>query len=500
MCGIVVTIGKHSDKKVQYCLDKIKHRGPDSYNIITFDNNNIGIGFVRLAINDTAIKDNQPFEFDDLIGVFNAEIYNYHHLIKKYNLDVKSNCDTEIILPLFKKIGIKILSEMDGFFSGVIINKLTKEIIFIKDYIGKKPLFFAYDENTKYIVSEIKSLPKINNFSTVPKGISSLKDNSFELICKHSSIKYPKSNIDKELEKAFYVAIDKRIRNIKNMKFGIFLSGGLDSSIVASLVNKSKFAHNVHYYYLASQKHEDYKYIQLIKKYLNISQNEITKVSFPSEEELPSIIDKLVYVTQSYNPSIISNGIGSYLLSKQANKDGIKVVLTGDGADEMFLGYDNSNELSKKDLWQNKRFEFLNDLSFTELRRIDLTCMSNSVEVRCPFLDEKIFNITNNMSYEYFFGYTKDSLNKNILRKIFAKILPKEIINRKKISFDVGSGLQKIMVKLCKNKNIDEKTYLKKIWNNHFSKNLSLIANDIYFFSYPQFDDVIKTRGNKYAK
>ena len=499
MCGIVVVFGKNSRQKTKNCLGKIQHRGPDAYEIITIDQGNISIGFVRLSINDRTAKGNQPFVLDNYIGVFNAEIYNNKSLIEKYNLKTQGFCDAEVILPLFQKIGKKSLLELDGFFSGVIINKKTKQVFLLRDYIGKKPMFFSYDKNTKYIVSEMKALPCVNAFQAVPKGLCTISGTSIQSILQYKKPNGKLKNPQEVLKNAFHDAINKRIEGIKGMKFGVFLSGGLDSTIVATLISRSALAGKVHYYYIADSKHADYRYIQILKKYLNINDENISNVDLPNETQLEGLISKVVYSIESRNPSIISNGIGSYILSKKAHKDGIKVVLTGDGADEMFLGYQSSDIVREDTLWREKRHAFLNDLHLTELRRIDLACMAHSIELRCPFLDKAIYDIANNLQYSDFFGESEGSLNKNILRQIFKDELPAEIINRKKVSFDVGSGLQKLMVEFCINKNISEKDYLKEVWHNHFSANLASISEDPYFWSYPQFDKVIDNRGAKYA-
>jgi len=221
-------------------------------------------------------------------------------------------------------------------------------------------------------------------------------------------------------------------------------------------------------------------------------------IELPSKKEFISIIKQVVYHTESYNPSIISNGIGTYILSKQAHEDGIKVVLTGDGADEMFMGYYDQDTLEESSVWRENHKNLINDLVTTELRRVDLTSMASSIEIRCPFLDRDIYNLVETFNYEDLFGNSKDKLNKNILRKFFKEELPKEIYSRKKVSFDVGSGLQKMMVDICREKEISEKDYLKSIWNDFFQKTLSQCRFDSYFYAYPAFDEVIPFRGKKY--
>ena len=497
MCGIVVVIGKNSREIAEKSIKKILHRGEDNYKVKTV--NNISFAFTRLAINDESSKGDQPFEFDDYIGVSNAEIYNHLSLKKKYNLKLNSHCDTEVILPLYSQHKDSILEDLDGFYSSVIYDKEKDDLIIMRDYIGKKPLFFAYTHTHQYICSELKLLPNIEHFEIIPKGISRISKNKIQIVQEHK-IKQELKPSSKELKKILERAIFKRVVDIQKNKIGIFLSGGLDSSIVAIVLSKLFPNLNIHYYSILDEEYPDYKYVKTMHKALNLTKHSYTQIELPSQEEFISIVEKVVYHTESYNPSIISNGIGTYLLSQEANKDGIKVVLTGDGADEMFMGYYDQESLNKNSSWKELHQTLLRDLDKTELRRVDLSAMANTIEIRCPFLDRDIYRVINSFSYEDFFGNNENTLNKNILREIFKEALPKEIYRREKVSFDVGSGLQKMMVGLCKEKGITEEAYLKDIWNHFFQKTLSKCSTDKYFYSYPVFDDVIPFRGRKYLK
>lgn len=502
MCGIVVVIGKNSKVKAREAIAKLDHRGSDFCKIVTVDS--LSLAFTRLAINDSSEEGNQPFYFGDYIGVFNAEIYNHKELAVEYRLKLEGKSDAEVILPLYEKKGEEFIALLDGFFSGVIYDKRENKVIFARDYLGKKPLFLAYDLETTYIVSELKALPKIEYFKIVPKGFSKLDTlkNSLKLetlVSNKLRLKPLTPLIPKVfLKEALYEAVRKRIIGIENMKFGVFLSGGLDSSIIALIINELVPKDKVHYYYIANENHSDAPYIKIMKEFLEISNESISEVYLPTRKELKSILEEVVYATESINPSIISNGIGTYLLSKKVNADGIKVVITGDGADEFFMGYQDRDIVSKTSAWKRLQKSFIDDLHTTELRRVDLSCMVNTVEVRCPFLDKKIYDIVMGLEYADFFGEDSTALNKNILRKLFTESLPQEIISRKKVSFDVGSGIQKMLVELCRENNLTEIEYLKVIWNKFFDENLHQVSKHPYFWSYPQFNEVISKRGEKY--
>lgn len=469
MCGIVAIIGNGN---IENALNKIKHRGLDATKIVYSDN--VAIGFNRLAINDKSENGTQPFEFNNLVGVFNGEIYNSDELRKEFSIETKSNSDTEIILPLFEKLGSSVIHYLDGFYSGIIYDKKNKQTFLLRDYIGKKPLFFGNSNSDSFVVSELKAIDFLDDFQIVSKGFSELKNGKINLLENHQ---IPFASKD-TLKETLIEAVKKRIP--KNEKqFGVFLSGGLDSSIIASIV--AKYADNVTYYTLGNT--DDMSYVNLLANQLNLK---IKNVRLPKPEELPELIDKVVYHTESYNPSIISNGLATYLLSEEAHKDNLKVVLSGEGADELFCGYPISKNANE---WFEKRAELIENIHLTELRRLDLASMAHTIEIRCPFLDRKVYSASNDCKVE---DLITDIQGKQILRKAFKDDLPYEISERKKMSFDVGSGIRKMVVEFLTRSGKTEKEQLKEIWNKHFQNSLS---DNFYFHSYPTFDKAIEKRG-----
>ena len=197
------------------------------------------------------------------------------------------------------------------------------------------------------------------------------------------------------------------------------------------------------------------------------------------------MIDKVLYATESYNPSIISNGLATYLLAQAAYMKGLKVVLTGEGADELFAGY--HEQLSEQE-WQITRTKLITDMHFTELRRLDKCSMAHSIEARCPFLDRTVKRVADDLEHKQFYipGH-----NKIALRDAFRHLLPVEIANRKKTSFDVGSGIRKLVVDYLTRNGNTEIAELKEIWQATFTYDV----DDPYFFSYPTFDSAIAKRG-----
>ena len=347
----------------------------------------------------------------------------------------------------------------------------------LRDYIGKKQMFVVKHKTGNHsVVDCLKFNTDIEGFEIVPKGLSELKDGIVCLLKKHDSISY-----DKHFVKPTIIDAAKRSIPLNNKRFGVLVSGGLDSSIIASII--SKYSDSAIYYTLGNT--EDSFFVATLSKYLNI-QNRIRTVQLPKANDIGKLIDKVVYCTESYNPSIVSNGLATYLLLEQAYKDGIEVVVSGEGADELFCGYRISKNADKT--FEN-RVELIENMHFTELRRVEMIAMACSVEVRCPFLAREVFRASNGCVVSDLIDL---NFGKHILRQEFVDYLPDEIIRRDKMSFDVGSGIRRMVVEYLTKDGLDEKTVLKGIWSKYFDNKLSGLP---YFHSYPTFDEAIKKRG-----
>ena len=162
-----------------------------------------------------------------------------------------------------------------------------------------------------------------------------------------------------------------------------------------------------------------------------------------------------------------------------------QVVLTGEGADELFGGY---HTFAEHDPWSQVRAQLMQDMHFTELRRLDMSCMALSVEARCPFLDRAVRTYSDRLDYNEMYSGQE---NKVTLRRHFEGLLPMEILARPKTSFDVGSGIRRLVVQHLRRNNRSEREELLALWQEHFAFD----ASAPYFHSYPVFDAAIDLRG-----
>lgn len=475
MCGIIFYYGKLSKDLLYDSLKKLTHRGPDETSI--WNDDQAAVGFQRLVINEEGTLGQQPMFLGECISVVNGEIYNHKQLVKEFSLSIEGLCDAKVILPLFEKLGEDFLQVLDGFYSGIIYNPKQRILYSFRDFMGKKPLFVGMSKGSLFITSELKVLEEIEWFKILPKGLAqiNLYSGKITVIATHKE-----TNTEDNLYTAMEQAVQKRLPE-PNQLVGVFLSGGLDSSIVASFV--SKYRKDAIYYILGEGDSLDSSAVPAVIDQFEL-QN-IRRVSLPSDSELPELIRRVVYATESYNPSIISNGLSTFLLAAAASRDGLKIVLTGEGADELFGGY---HQFHETDPWRETRQQLISEMHFTELRRLDLSTMAHSIEARCPFLDKQVRCISNHLKYQDLY---QDKQNKITLRKAFAAQLPSSIVGRRKTSFDVGSGIREKVVQFLRRNGKSEREELLDIWKELFPYD----ATETYFYEYPTFDKYIDIRG-----
>jgi len=359
MCSIFGVIG--SEPRAKEAFLTLAHRGEDDSAYI--QNKDYFFGSFRLAIESINLKQNQPLQKKDYIALFNGEIYNYKKLIKKFNLNAKDEIETILELFLLKKE--KILKYLRGMYAIAIFNKSTKELFLFRDLVGKKPLFYAFSNNKFYFASEQKALFKILGVNlekraihqflgfgatispnTLLKDIKKVEISSYlyfdgkNIINKRYEpflkVKPKISNLkiaSKKLEKTLLNAVNLRIP--KNVNWGVLLSGGLDSSLIASLCKKSS-KEKINLFSIGYEGYEKYDeriYAKEVAKYLgaNFFEFNFTKKDFFNT------IDKMLNILDE--PIGDPAQIPLFFLISKAKEQGIKVLLSGDGSDELFLGY-----------------------------------------------------------------------------------------------------------------------------------------------------------------
>lgn len=525
MCGIIGitghTIGPYNDRRLNAMLGTISKRGPDDRGTEKFPT--CILGQTRLSIIDIS-GGHQPMRDNarDMAITFNGEIYNYRNL--KRGLELKgyvfsTNSDTEVILKAYQEYGDECAKYLDGMFAFAIWDNEKNRLFMARDRFGKKPLYYAFDEDGNFLIaSEIKALVEsgrikgivdheaIDNYlhllyippyKTVYRNIFSVLP-AHRAIYEHEKLtvrrywSMPYSPIDiseedaaEKIKQLLDEAVQKRM--VSDVEVGVFLSGGVDSSIVAYLANKSAdkplksfsagFEHHIN----------ELPYAREAAKISKTDHHELQM-----DADLANTLQKIcAYIDE---PLADSSIIPQFLISKFASKS-VKVVLSGDGGDEIFLGYGwywkqyvtggmerikrflkrkNSkiffpnplhdhvnyiahlNRFERYLLWKNKQSA---DIDFTTtfegseflppiqqinvfdinmflpgdiLTKVDRCSMMTSLEVRSPFLDHNLAEFVFNIPTEY---KTDRKDGKRILKKAYRDIFGDKFLNRRKQGF-----------------------------------------------------------------
>ncbi|MDB4684336.1 asparagine synthase (glutamine-hydrolyzing) [Akkermansiaceae bacterium] len=368
MCGILGITGAENIEGSIFssALETLKHRGPDSIN--TYKNEKIFLGHTRLAILDLDDRANQPMESKcgEYILIYNGEIYNFEELREKYltTYCFQTNSDTEVLLALLIKLGTKIIGELDGIFSFALYSLKDENMILARDRFGIKPLYYGYIKG-EYIcfASEIKAIRALTKFREINRrhiaehilygyvagehtlfdGVKRLLpgqvmeyDVELNEISTITKIDFPTYNsIDDgstyELNKMLMETVRSQFRS--DVPVGVMLSGGLDSSILSSIC--SLFSKDLDSFTisLATEKYDESVYAKELSRTCKLSYNEL-KYDY---KDFDCLFGKLTY--HHDEPLRHINSIPIYSITQMARDMGIKVLLAGEGADEIFGGY-----------------------------------------------------------------------------------------------------------------------------------------------------------------
>lgn len=538
MCGIWGQLTKVGTDNLNFkrYAQSIKHRGPDETTVydLNIDNINIYLTFHRLAIVDIQ-NGHQPFvyQFDKrkILLVANGEIYNYKKLIEKFSLDTNSDC--EVILKLYLKIGIEeTLFLLDGEFAFVLIDiteiENERKIInayFVRDRFGIRPLFIGKDLLTKqiYFSSELKGIPSnIYAEHVKPRKICLIRiaDNRFEY---KEDEYYTLSTIrplnegglelneeglelNEEAREFIYSMIrDSLIESVRNRMYserplGCLLSGGLDSSLIAGIASKILEEKNEKLNTFSigmSASSPDVIYARMVADYIGSNH---TEVIIPENEWLEAI-PKIIYQIETYDTTTIRASTGQYLLAKWISENTeIKVLLNGDGSDELTSGYlyfYNAPNATESNI-ENMRL--LNNIHYYDVLRVDRGISAHGLEARVPFLCHHFVETYLSIDPKLRNPIKNSRIEKYLLRKSFESlnIIPKQVLWRKKEAFSDGVSLKDKSWYQIIEDSITEHESSQSFTEIFSGKVLPLTKESRYFrrifdFHYPKRDNILET-------
>ncbi len=458
MCGIVgiFEIKGSAEQQRTKALEmskKIRHRGPDWSGI--FVDEHAIIAHERLAIVDPT-SGRQPLYSKDrnlVLGV-NGEIYNHREIRKqledKFEFQTQSDC--EVILALYQEKGINFIEDLSGIFAFALYDREKDCYLIARDHIGVMPLYMGWDEDGQfYVASELKALEgvckKIEEFlpgyylyskDGVPKKWYKRSWDDFE------NVKNNQSNID-VLRKALEDSVHRQL--MSDVPYGVLLSGGLDSSVISAIAKKyaakrvetdstqEAWWPQLHSFAVGLIGSPDLTAAQKVADHIGTVHHEI---HFTVQEGLDAIRD-VIYHLETYDVTTIRASTPMYLMSRVIKSMGVKMVLSGEGADEIFGGYLYFHKAPNAQAFHEETIRKLSKLHLYDCLRANKSLAAWGVEGRVPFLDKEFMDVAMTLNPED--KMAKDGkMEKWILRKAFEDYLPASVAWRQKEQFSDGVG------------------------------------------------------------
>ena len=454
MCGIAGCFGIQDEKTVDRMLDAMTHRGPDDRGI---HKHRCGVfGHTRLSIVDVAGGHQPILANGGEAGIIcNGEIYNFREhrnwLRAKYRFKTKS--DSEVALHLYREKGPESVKELDGMFAFAIFD--VDNYLLARDPIGIKPLYYGYVDKRLYFASELgaMSLAGVELVHEFPAGHYYTPKEGF---VQYYSVPEVQEHLITDFEEASHLirktftrSVQKRLLADKEVHVGSFCSGGLDSSLVAALAAEE--IPHLHTFAVGmrdekGEPSDDLKAGRIVAKHIDSTHHELIFTEEEYYEALPKVIQKL----ESYDPSLVRCAVPCYFTCKLA-ADHVTVVLTGEGADEIFAGYHYMKRLPLDQVNQEARRN-LCSLHNINLQRADRIGMYFSLELRVPFLDVEMIDLAMKIPPDLKIrDYKGDRIEKWILRKAFegSGYIPDEILWRYKVQYTQGAGCESLGERLA---------------------------------------------------
>lgn len=514
MCGIVCAFDLKQKAevlrpKVLEMSKVIRHRGPDWSGI--FSNDKAILSHERLAIVDPA-SGKQPLFSEDksLVLAANGEIYNHRDLRKQfegiYKFQTESDC--EVILALYQEKGVHFLDEMNGIFGFAIYDVENDEYFIARDHMGIIPLYIGWDQNgTFYVASELKALEgyctKIQLFP--PGHYMTSKDGEFVQWYKrewtdYDAVKENATSIE-EIKTALEAAVHRQL--MSDVPYGVLLSGGLDSSITSAIAKKyaqkriesgdtvDAWYPQLHSFAVGLEGSPDLAAAQKVADHLKTIHHEI---KFTIQEGLDAVRD-VIYNIETYDVTTIRASTPMYLMARVIKSMGIKMVLSGEGSDELFGGYLYFHKAPNAREFHEETVRKLSKLHMYDCLRANKSLAAWGIEGRVPFLDKEFMDVAMRINPQDKM-INGERMEKWVLRKAFEDMLPASVAWRQKEQFSDGVGyswidtLKEVVAKAVSDEQLanakfkfpiqtptsKEEYYYRSIFHEHFPSDAAALS------------------------
>ena len=458
MCGIIsiFNIQEQTPELRQKALrmsQKIRHRGPDWSGIYT--GGSAILCHERLSIVDPE-SGKQPLFSSDKKQVLavNGEIYNHQDIRRRYagKYQFQTGSDCEVILALYRDKGIDFLEDLSGIFAFALYDAERDEFLIARDPIGVIPLYIGYDDDGKvYVASELKALegqcdryepflPGHYYWSREPGMKRYYKRDWFS----YDAVKDNAASVT-DIHEALEAAVKRQL--MSDVPYGVLLSGGLDSSVISAIAEKFSERRiedddkerawwpRLHSFAVGLKGAPDLAKAKLVADYIGTVHHEI---NYTIQEGLDAIRD-VIYFIETYDVTTVRASTPMYLLARVIKSMGIKMVLSGEGADEIFGGYLYFHKAPSPKAFHEETVRKLSKLYMYDCLRANKSLSAWGVEGRVPFLDKEFLDVAMRTNPEAKMCPGK-TIEKRIVREAFANMLPDEVAWRQKEQFSDGVG------------------------------------------------------------
>ncbi len=464
MCGIVaiLNVKEQTQQLRQKALgmsQKIRHRGPDWSGI--YCGKSAILAHERLSIVDPE-SGGQPLYSPDRqqILAVNGEIYNHQEIRKRYEgrYSFQTGSDCEVILALYQDKGIDFLEDLSGIFAFVLYDEERDEFLIARDPIGVIPLYIGYDDDgTVYVASELKALEgqcqryepflpghyaygklKIKNEKLQMERYYHRDWMSYDAVKDHDAS-------SEDIRQALRAAVKRQL--MSDVPYGVLLSGGLDSSVISAVAERysemrieddsqtKAYWPRLHSFAVGLKGAPDLAKAKLVADHIGTVHHEI---NYTIQEGLDALRD-VIYFIETYDVTTVRASTPMYLLARVIKSMGIKMVLSGEGADEIFGGYLYFHKAPDARAFHEETVRKLSKLHLYDCLRANKSLSAWGVEGRVPFLDKEFLDVAmrTNPAAKMCPGKT---IEKRIVREAFSDMLPEEIVWRQKEQFSDGVG------------------------------------------------------------
>jgi len=480
MCGIFFTSIKGFPANTS---NSANHRGPDNtvYDII--DSNTFI--FNRLAINGKEDSSEQPFKMHNAVLMCNGEIYNHTYLWKLIGKTPSTGSDCEIILELYRKFGMEYtLKIIDGVFSIILYDRITSALYVARDPFGVRPLYQSRDDTFSSEIKQINGMKRVTQFTP---GTYSMICNNNRVDVRYFTQSIVSNPVTPNIYDSLMNSVTKRVYNTQR-EVGCLLSGGLDSSVISAMATMI-LGKPIKTFSIGLEGSPDIINARIVAKWIKSDHHEV----IVSEQEMLDCIPTVIKVIESYDTTTVRASVGNYLIGKYISENtNCKVILNGDGADEVMGGYVYMNKSPSVLDFDKECRRLLRDIHHFDVLRSDKCISSNGLEPRTPYLDKCFVQDYLSIPVDKRFTPSQEKqLFRNVIYESNPDLLPFSILYRKKEAFSDGVSKDDRSFYKVIQESLSDRIFVAVLFHNIPSTKEQYYYRIIFDNEYPGHDNIL---------